>query len=574
MAGWVGAREPPPCGRGRPGRRDRGRGGRERRRRGRARLRARRGLEARLHGRGRHCLARQRPPRRQPRLRRARRRTGPGPPHAGGRRGPMPGGAGRRTGPVRVVVHDYAGRVLVARAERASMVVVGSGSPGSASHQFLGSVAEYCVRHSPVPVVIVPAPARGSNACGGQRPGGLSPSDRVRACRSRDYGRGVADHGHVAEYQLRALLDGQPHHRRRSRPRHVLRRIVGSAVELVGATYGVLGVVGEDGSLEEFVRVGMDEDARHEHRPPARGQGTPRSGHRGAAGDPGRKPDDVRRVGRTSPPAPADAGLPRRPGPGARRGVGNLYLTASEAEPFTDQDEELARGAGRDGRGRHRERAAVRGGAGCARSGWRPPPRSPGGCSPATRAPCAWSPAQVHELAAADLTTVVVPATPSCWWRSPRGATRPASRTCGTPRPAPSASTCCSTGKPMRLVDAEDPDGRRRPHDLPRRRDRRRPGHGAAAARPRGGPRHAGRDARAAQPAVHAGRRRDGDDVRQPCVAGPGAGRGPPRPAAGAAPGGPGPDRPRPARPRDPAGVRRRAGGPGDRVQACATRRR
>jgi nucleotide-binding universal stress UspA family protein len=61
---------------------------------------------------------------------------------------------------VRVVVHDYAGRVLVAHAEHASMVVVGSGSPGSASQQVLGSVAEYCVRHSPVPVVIVPAPAR------------------------------------------------------------------------------------------------------------------------------------------------------------------------------------------------------------------------------------------------------------------------------------------------------------------------------------------------------------------------------------------------------------------------------
>ncbi len=61
---------------------------------------------------------------------------------------------------LRVVVHDYAGRVLVARAENASMVVVGSGSPGRASHQALGSVAEYCVRHSPVPVVIVPAPSR------------------------------------------------------------------------------------------------------------------------------------------------------------------------------------------------------------------------------------------------------------------------------------------------------------------------------------------------------------------------------------------------------------------------------
>jgi nucleotide-binding universal stress UspA family protein len=61
---------------------------------------------------------------------------------------------------LRVVVHDYAGRVLVSRAEPASLLVVGSGSPSSASHQVLGSVAEYCVRHSPVPVVIVPGPER------------------------------------------------------------------------------------------------------------------------------------------------------------------------------------------------------------------------------------------------------------------------------------------------------------------------------------------------------------------------------------------------------------------------------
>lgn len=59
-----------------------------------------------------------------------------------------------------VVVHDYAGRVLVARAAHAAMVVVGSGSLGSASHQVLGSVAEYCVRHASSPVVIVPAPSR------------------------------------------------------------------------------------------------------------------------------------------------------------------------------------------------------------------------------------------------------------------------------------------------------------------------------------------------------------------------------------------------------------------------------
>ena len=60
----------------------------------------------------------------------------------------------------RTVVHDYAGRVLVARAEQASLLVVGAGSLGSTSAKMLGSVSEYCVRHSPVPDVVVPDPER------------------------------------------------------------------------------------------------------------------------------------------------------------------------------------------------------------------------------------------------------------------------------------------------------------------------------------------------------------------------------------------------------------------------------
>ena len=59
-----------------------------------------------------------------------------------------------------LVVHDYAGRVLVARAEHASMLVVGGGNRSSASRKTVGSVAEYCVRHSSAPVVVVPDPAR------------------------------------------------------------------------------------------------------------------------------------------------------------------------------------------------------------------------------------------------------------------------------------------------------------------------------------------------------------------------------------------------------------------------------
>ncbi len=58
------------------------------------------------------------------------------------------------------VVHDYAGRVLVARAEGAAALVVGAGSLGATATKMLGSVSEYCVRHSPVPVVVVPEPER------------------------------------------------------------------------------------------------------------------------------------------------------------------------------------------------------------------------------------------------------------------------------------------------------------------------------------------------------------------------------------------------------------------------------
>ena len=38
-----------------------------------------------------------------------------------------------------------------------------------------------------------------------------------------------------------------------------LRRIVQAAVDLVDATYGALGVLGPDGSVVDFVNVGMDE---------------------------------------------------------------------------------------------------------------------------------------------------------------------------------------------------------------------------------------------------------------------------------------------------------------------------
>ncbi|WP_407704419.1 hypothetical protein [Streptomyces spongiae] len=40
----------------------------------------------------------------------------------------------------------------------------------------------------------------------------------------------------------------------------VLRRITESAVTLVDARYGALGVLGEEGKIRQFITVGMDED--------------------------------------------------------------------------------------------------------------------------------------------------------------------------------------------------------------------------------------------------------------------------------------------------------------------------
>src|SRR5215213_1406223 len=41
----------------------------------------------------------------------------------------------------------------------------------------------------------------------------------------------------------------------------VLRRILDTAKDVSGAKYAALGVIGADGSLKEFLHVGMDEDA-------------------------------------------------------------------------------------------------------------------------------------------------------------------------------------------------------------------------------------------------------------------------------------------------------------------------
>ena len=62
----------------------------------------------------------------------------------------------------------------------------------------------------------------------------------------------------MPDFQLRRLLEAN-----RLAVEHLdltaaLRQIVEAAVELVGAEYGALGVLGPQGRLEQFIHVGMD----------------------------------------------------------------------------------------------------------------------------------------------------------------------------------------------------------------------------------------------------------------------------------------------------------------------------
>jgi signal transduction histidine kinase len=121
----------------------------------------------------------------------------------------------------------------------------------------------------------------------------------------------------------------------------VLRRIVESAVELVGAQYGALGVVSPQGGLEQFITVGMSDEqvARIGHLP--RGHGL-----LGALIDDPRNirlprlADDPRSIGFPAehPSMESFLGVPI-----TVRGVvyGNIYLSNQELGEFSDDDEQL-----------------------------------------------------------------------------------------------------------------------------------------------------------------------------------------------------------------------------------------
>ncbi len=121
----------------------------------------------------------------------------------------------------------------------------------------------------------------------------------------------------------------------------VLRRIAEVAVALVDARYGALGVIAPDGTLEQFIHVGMSEaDAE------AIGHLPEGHGLLGAVIDTGTPirledlHDDSRSVGFPAhhPPMDSFLGVPIR----VRDEVfGNLYLTNRSSGPFSSEDQEL-----------------------------------------------------------------------------------------------------------------------------------------------------------------------------------------------------------------------------------------
>jgi signal transduction histidine kinase len=124
----------------------------------------------------------------------------------------------------------------------------------------------------------------------------------------------------------------------------VLTRIVEAARDVADARYAALGVIGPDGTLEQFITVGMDDNIVEAIGEQPKGRGL-----LGALiADPRpirleRISDDPRSFGLPPhhPPIDSFLGVPIQV-PGAV--FGNLYLAESRRGAFTDEDEELVLG--------------------------------------------------------------------------------------------------------------------------------------------------------------------------------------------------------------------------------------
>jgi signal transduction histidine kinase len=146
----------------------------------------------------------------------------------------------------------------------------------------------------------------------------------------------------IAQQRLRQLLKASHSIVQELSLPAVLRRLVATAKDVSGAKYAALGVIGSDGTLEQFLHVGMEDDTVRAIGELPKGRGV-----LGALID-NPKPIRLSRISedpRSSgfpdghPPMTTFLGVPIR----SRDVVfGNLYLTdRADGGPFTAEDEEL-----------------------------------------------------------------------------------------------------------------------------------------------------------------------------------------------------------------------------------------
>ena len=267
----------------------------------------------------------------------------------------------------------------------------------------------------------------------------------------------MTDQGDVAGSRLRALLEANRTIVADLDLAVVLRRIVEAAMELVGADYGALGVVGDEGVLEGFVHVGMSDDVVRgiAHLPEGRGLlGLVLEKQQAI------RVDDVAAH-------EVSVGFPEgHPSMGAFLGVpvrvreedyGSLYLTRTGAEPFTEQDEELVQALAATA-GVAIENARLFGEARL-RHQWL------GASTEVTRRVLAGDESalrliarSVHALAESDLTTVVQPVDAELRVAVAEGHDAAGIEDTRYPASGTLSEHVMRTGTPVRVVDAEDTD--------------------------------------------------------------------------------------------------------------------
>ncbi|NND13660.1 MAG: GAF domain-containing sensor histidine kinase [Acidimicrobiia bacterium] len=122
--------------------------------------------------------------------------------------------------------------------------------------------------------------------------------------------------------------------------RQVLLSVVQTAMQATGAKYGALGVLDTDGSLDEFLHVGLDDETVALIGPPPTGNSLLGTVSRGSTIRVSRISDHPDSVGFPDhhPPMDAFLGVPLRTGDQL---FGNLYLTEKEGG-FTEEDQVAA----------------------------------------------------------------------------------------------------------------------------------------------------------------------------------------------------------------------------------------